>query len=311
MIKLRCSKKLFRKSSSKDSTASSSSSDGGDAGSVRGEIEWEVRPGGMLVQKRDGRGDVEVITVRVATGFSWHDVSIGATCTFGELKVVVSLVTGLEPREQRLLFRGKEREDSDHLHMIGVRDMDKVLLLEDPALKDMKLRAGLVPQQAVQSPYRPFIKLRCSKKLFRRSSSKGSTSSAASSSDGGDAGSVRGEIQWEVRPGGMLVQKRDGRGDVEVITVRVATGFSWHDVSIGATSTFEELKAVVSMATGLEPREQRLLFRGKEREDGDRLHMVGVRDRDKVLLLEDPALKDLKLRAALAAQAPYRPFIKV
>ncbi|KAJ1271584.1 hypothetical protein BS78_06G138500 [Paspalum vaginatum] len=141
------------------------------------------------------------------------------------------------------------------------------------------------------------IKLRCSKKLFRRSSSKGSTSS--SSSDGGDAGSVRGEIEWEVRPGGMLVQKRDGRGDVEVITVRVATGFSWHDVSIGATSTFEELKAVVSMATGLEPREQRLLFRGKERQDGDRLHMVGVRDKDKVLLLEDPALKDLKLRAAL------------
>ena len=89
MIKLRCSKKLFRRSSSKGSTAggSSSSSDGEDVGSGgrgRGEIEWEVRPGGMLVQKRDGRPDVEVITVRVATGFSWHDVSIGATCTFGE-----------------------------------------------------------------------------------------------------------------------------------------------------------------------------------------------------------------------------------
>lgn len=81
MIKLRCSKKLFRRSSSK---GSSSGSDGGDAGGGRGEIEWEVRPGGMLVQKRDGRGDVEIITVRIATGFSWHDVSIGATCTFGE-----------------------------------------------------------------------------------------------------------------------------------------------------------------------------------------------------------------------------------
>jgi hypothetical protein len=61
----------------------------------------------------------------------------------GELKAVLWKMTGLEPREQRLLFRGKEREDGDHLHMIGVRDMDKVLLLEDPALKDMKLRAGL------------------------------------------------------------------------------------------------------------------------------------------------------------------------
>ncbi|CAN6276074.1 unnamed protein product [Urochloa humidicola] len=154
MIKLRCSKKLFRRSSSKSSNASSSSSS--DAGSVRGEIEWEVRPGGMLVQKRDGRGDVEVITIRVATGFSWHDVSIGATCTFGELKVVLSMVTGLEPREQRLLFRGKEREDTDHLHMVGVRDKDKVLLLEDPALKDMKLRAA-VAAQAVQCPYQAFI----------------------------------------------------------------------------------------------------------------------------------------------------------
>jgi hypothetical protein len=83
MIKLRYPKKLFRRSSSKSSTTSSSSD--GDAGSVRGgEIQWEVRPGGMLVQKRDGRADVEVITVRVATGFSWHDVSVVATCTFGE-----------------------------------------------------------------------------------------------------------------------------------------------------------------------------------------------------------------------------------
>ena len=91
MIKLRYSKKLFRRSSSKSSNASSSSSDGGDAGSSRGEIEWEVRPGGMLVQKRDGKGDVEVITVRVATGFSWHDVSIGATCTFGEYSYFLSV----------------------------------------------------------------------------------------------------------------------------------------------------------------------------------------------------------------------------
>ena len=65
----------------------------------------------------------------------------------GELKVVLSMVTGLEPREQRLLFRGKDREDSDHLHMIGVRDMNKMLLLEDPTA------------QAVQSPYQTFIKV--------------------------------------------------------------------------------------------------------------------------------------------------------
>ncbi|XP_048552986.1 BAG family molecular chaperone regulator 1-like [Triticum urartu] len=170
MMKLRYPnpKRLFRRSSSKisrsSSSCSSSSDNGSDAscgiggGGGSGEIEWEVRPGGMLVQRRDGRGEVEIITVRVATGYSWHEVSVGATCTFGELKVLVSMVTGLEPREQRLLFRGKEKEDSDHLHMVGVRDKDKVLLLEDPALKDMKLRAALAAQ-AVQSPYQTFIKV--------------------------------------------------------------------------------------------------------------------------------------------------------
>ncbi|KAM0873178.1 hypothetical protein ACQ4PT_038220 [Festuca glaucescens] len=169
MMKLRCPnpKRLFRRRSSKgSSTGSASSDDGSDAGGLihggggSGEIEWEVRPGGMLVQRRDGRGDVEVITVRVATGFSsWHEVSIGATCTFGELKVILSMVTGLEPREQRLLFRGKEREDGDHLHMVGVRNKDKVLLLEDPALKDMKLRAAALAAQAMQSPYQTSIRV--------------------------------------------------------------------------------------------------------------------------------------------------------
>jgi hypothetical protein len=57
------------------------------------------------------------------------------------------------------LFRGKERDDSNHLHMVGVRDKDKVLLLKDPALKDMKLRAAapVLVAQAIQCPYQTFI----------------------------------------------------------------------------------------------------------------------------------------------------------
>ncbi|RLM78940.1 BAG family molecular chaperone regulator 1-like [Panicum miliaceum] len=157
MIKLRYSKRLFKRSPSSKQAAACGGGNGGAAGGGAGEIEWEVRPGGMLVQKRDGKGGKEVIVVRVSTGFSWHDVSIGATSTFGELKLMLSMVTGLEPREQRLLFRGKEREDTDHLHMVGVRDKDKVLLLEDPALKDMKLRA--LAAQVVQSPCQPFIQV--------------------------------------------------------------------------------------------------------------------------------------------------------
>jgi Ubiquitin family len=64
----------------------------------------------------------------------------------GELKVLLSLVTGLWPREQRLIFKGKEREDYDHLHMVGVQNMDKVLLLEDPVIKERKLRSSTLAQ---------------------------------------------------------------------------------------------------------------------------------------------------------------------
>nr|CAD1837148.1 unnamed protein product [Ananas comosus var. bracteatus] len=106
----------------------------------------------MLVQKREGRGVAGdlLITVIVSTtagsSANCHDLTIGATSTFGEMKEALSMLTGLEPREQRLVFKGKEREDGDHLHMVGVRDRDKVLLLQDPAIREKKL---LLLQQAM------------------------------------------------------------------------------------------------------------------------------------------------------------------
>ncbi|KAK4710557.1 hypothetical protein R3W88_005070 [Solanum pinnatisectum] len=91
-----------------------------------GEIKWELRPGGMLVQKRECENNISnsngeaIIKLRVSTVSNFHDISIQPTSTFGELKMMLSIVTGLEPKEQRLLFRGKERED--YGHMVGVRD---------------------------------------------------------------------------------------------------------------------------------------------------------------------------------------------
>ncbi|KAK4282298.1 hypothetical protein QN277_013694 [Acacia crassicarpa] len=117
------------------------------------DIKWELRPGGMLVQKRDaGRdGGDGIITIRVSTVSHCHDISVQPTSTFGELKIILSLATSLEPSEQRLLFRGKERDDEEHLHMVGVRDKDKVLLLQDPAIKEKKLLA-LVGGQPMAAP---------------------------------------------------------------------------------------------------------------------------------------------------------------
>jgi len=66
--------------------------------------------------------------------------------------MILSLATSFEPREQRLLFKGKEREDDEYLHMVGVRDKDKVLLFEDPAIKEKKL-LGL-RNQPINNPSR-------------------------------------------------------------------------------------------------------------------------------------------------------------
>ncbi|KAK6128304.1 hypothetical protein DH2020_012766 [Rehmannia glutinosa] len=149
MIKLRS--KRFSRSSSKLGGGGG----GAAAASGGGEIKWELRPGGMLVQKRESKenNDEVMITIRVSTVSQWHDLSVQATSTFGELKIVLSLLTNLEPQEQRLLFKGKEREDYEHLHMVGVRDKDKVLMLEDPAIKERKLH-GLAQTRVIGSPYR-------------------------------------------------------------------------------------------------------------------------------------------------------------
>ncbi|XP_030484997.2 BAG family molecular chaperone regulator 2 [Cannabis sativa] len=156
MIKLRSTKKYFGRSSSKLSSKALKGGGGADSNNNSqkdlgannnntniGEIKWELRPGGMLVQRREsGQSDGEgLITIRVSTVSQWHHISIESTSTFGELKMILSLVSGMEPREQRLLFKGKERDDKDYLHMVGVRDKDKVLLLQDPAIKEMKLLA--------------------------------------------------------------------------------------------------------------------------------------------------------------------------
>jgi hypothetical protein len=97
MVKIPSPRRLFR---------SRSKSIGGAGGGVGADIcamvaehekiEWEVRPGGMLVQKRrapeeqdDGSSSMsahsgaDAIVVRVSTGWQWHDVSIDSTATFG------------------------------------------------------------------------------------------------------------------------------------------------------------------------------------------------------------------------------------
>ncbi|KAG0471846.1 hypothetical protein HPP92_016392 [Vanilla planifolia] len=145
MVQLR-SIKLFKTSSKSNRCARD--------GKFCNRIEWELRPGGLLVQKREAKvvDDRGLITVRVSTGLDSHNFTIDPTATFGKLKELVAAKTGMEPGEQRLLFKGKEREDEEHLHMIGVKDGNKVLLFVHP----MAIRVlGLGVQRREVDGHRP------------------------------------------------------------------------------------------------------------------------------------------------------------
>ncbi|KAJ9565360.1 hypothetical protein OSB04_001326 [Centaurea solstitialis] len=113
--------------------------------SIQTTIDWEVRPGGMLVQKRvngsdsDFDSDPPIINIKVSHDSYYHHLSLPSHSTFGDLKKILTRETKLEAKDQRLLFRGKEKGDDECLDMAGVRDMSKVILLEDPASKERKL----------------------------------------------------------------------------------------------------------------------------------------------------------------------------
>ncbi|KAF3661750.1 putative LRR repeats and ubiquitin-like domain-containing protein-like [Capsicum annuum] len=107
-------------------------------------IDWEVRPGGLLVQKRVGVSVEEnsvadpMIKIKVSYDSCYHDVIVPAESTFGNLKKILCERTGLHPNVQRLLFQGKEKDENECLHIAGVKDMSKVILMEDPASKELK-----------------------------------------------------------------------------------------------------------------------------------------------------------------------------
>lgn len=115
----------------------------GSTDNAVGSIDWELRPGGMLVQLRDPRADAALagpmIRVKVSYGLSSHEVSVAARSTFGDLKKALVQDTGLHTKQQRLLYRGKEKDNADYLHEAGVKDKSKIILVEDPASQEKRL----------------------------------------------------------------------------------------------------------------------------------------------------------------------------
>ncbi|EEF51442.1 BAG family molecular chaperone regulator 1 [Ricinus communis] len=105
---------------------------------------------------------------------------------------------------------------------------------------------------------------------------------------GGESGS-----EWELRPGGMLVQKRTPDSDRSSISpptirVRVKYGSTYHELSISSQATFGELKKMLTGPTGLNHEDQKLIFKDKERDSKAFLDISGVKDKSKIVLVEDP-----------------------
>ncbi|XP_057475674.1 BAG family molecular chaperone regulator 2-like [Actinidia eriantha] len=104
--------------------------------------------------------------------------------------------------------------------------------------------------------------------------------------------SAGGEGEWELTPGGMLVQKRtdsdQNRATPPTIRVRVKYGSIYHEVNISSQASFGELKKMLSGPTGLHHQDQKLLFKDKERDSKVFLDVAGVKDRSKIVLVEDP-----------------------
>ncbi|KAG6433746.1 hypothetical protein SASPL_105362 [Salvia splendens] len=72
----------------------------------------------------------------------------------------------------------------------------------------------------------------------------------------------------------------------DIYNITVSHGSNQLQVAVPSNSTFGDLKSVIAQEVGLEPETLKLLFRGKEKEDDDRLHEAGVKDGSKVLAVE-------------------------
>ena len=57
----------------------------------------------------------------------------------GELKKALVQDTGLQPKQQRLLYHGKEKKDATYLSEVGVKNKSKIVLVEDAASWEKRL----------------------------------------------------------------------------------------------------------------------------------------------------------------------------
>ncbi|KAI3716770.1 hypothetical protein L1987_67890 [Smallanthus sonchifolius] len=109
---------------------------------------WDLRPCGMLVQKRNSdvsqtQRVVPTTKVKVKYGSSYHEVHIKSQATFGELKKTLAGPTGLNPLDQKLVHRDKERDSNTYLDVAGVKDGSRIVLFIDVRNQEKRLLENL------------------------------------------------------------------------------------------------------------------------------------------------------------------------
>ncbi|KAG7533890.1 BAG domain [Arabidopsis thaliana x Arabidopsis arenosa] len=111
---------------------------------------------------------------------------------------------------------------------------------------------------------------------------------------GSGGGRESGGHDWEMRPGGMLVQKRNpdldpvGAPPPPLIRVRIKYGAVYHEINISPQASFGELKKMLTGPTGIHHQDQKLMYKDKERDSKAFLDVSGVKDKSKMVLIEDP-----------------------
>ncbi|KAF2313229.1 hypothetical protein GH714_009896 [Hevea brasiliensis] len=80
----------------------------------------EIRPGGMLVQKRNSDPNqnsvpIPSIKVKVKYGSLSHQICVSSQASFGELKKILAEQTGVHPQDQKLIYKKKERDSKAYL----------------------------------------------------------------------------------------------------------------------------------------------------------------------------------------------------
>ncbi|XP_020572177.1 BAG family molecular chaperone regulator 3-like [Phalaenopsis equestris] len=95
---------------------------------------------------------------------------------------------------------------------------------------------------------------------------------------GANGGDGVGDEAW--RDAGSEAARQARRG--------ISYGESKLEVTVSSRATFRELKKQLEAEIGLRQAEQKIRYRGKERENGEFLDICGVKDRSKLVVMEDP-----------------------